>query len=490
MTTMQKHNKEKIVLILFMLLPTLAVSLNLDNDFWFLFNQGRYIVGKGFPHIEPFTIHADMTFVIQQWLFDVVVYYLYTFWGKAGVITLVFAISIVIEVLIYKFCMLISERKFYLSVLITTYTYLLFCTWFMVSRPQIFTYSFILIELLCLEKFARDKDWKKLILLPIVSLLQINVHASMWWLLFAFLLPYLLESFKIKWREINMAPLDKRPLFIVTVLMLLAGFIHPYGYKAILYVFKSYGNETINANIQEMAVPDIKSLIGIVFFMTFAFIGFCYATNRKGKSSFRYICLMLGTSVLALTSVKSIPYFLIGSMLPMASYLKNTADKLVFNDIHKKIKTVSVTGIFVIFIYIVSIYVLCEDYDRGKDYPTSQKAIDYLAEQNDVSEMKLYTDFFDGGYAQYKGLKTYIDARAEIFLESNNEKKDILDEYISLQKGDMHYKEFLDIYNFTHVLVNESDTLSVYLAKDSNYTVCYEDEHSKIYIPINKEIRK
>ena len=30
-----------------MLLPTLAISLNLDNDFWFLINTGKNILNEG-----------------------------------------------------------------------------------------------------------------------------------------------------------------------------------------------------------------------------------------------------------------------------------------------------------------------------------------------------------------------------------------------------------------------------------------------------------
>ena len=39
----------------------------IDNDFWFLINQGRYIIENGFPTVEPFTIHNNLSFIIQQW---------------------------------------------------------------------------------------------------------------------------------------------------------------------------------------------------------------------------------------------------------------------------------------------------------------------------------------------------------------------------------------------------------------------------------------
>ena len=142
MTTQKHKSVEKIILIAFMLLPTFAISLNLDNDFWFLINQGRYIINNGFPNTEPFTIHNNLSFIIQQWFFDVILYFIYTFFGKFGVIAFVYAMSLVAACLIYKLCMLLSDNRFYLSILITAYIYLLLCMWFMVSRPQIVTYVY------------------------------------------------------------------------------------------------------------------------------------------------------------------------------------------------------------------------------------------------------------------------------------------------------------------------------------------------------------
>ena len=65
--------------------------------------------------------------------------------------------------------------------------------------------------------------------------------------------------------------------------------------------------------------------------------------------------------------------------------------------------------------------------------------------------------------------------RAEVFLKDNNKHSDVFIEYISLQSGEIQYKEFLNKYNFTHILVNETDLLYVYLSEDENYSVFYED---------------
>lgn len=482
--TKRKHGyAERIVLLAFLLLPTLAVSLNLDNDCWFLLNHGAYIVEQGFPTVEPFTIHAEFAFIIQQWLFDVILYFLYTTFGKFGVIALVYIAALTAMLLTYKLCLLLSDGKVYLSVLITACVHLLLCLWFMVSRPQIFTYILLLVELLCLERFAKHGQWHNLIPLPFVSLLLINCHSSMWWMLFAFLLPYILETVMIKWRSVNPNPLPKVPIYLVAVLMVLAGFVNPYGYKAVLYVFTSFGNKQINASILEMQAPDVKSINGAIFFVVLALVVCGYALNRKGTTKLRYVLLALGTTLLALMSIKSIPYFLIGTVVPLTYYLKNVANTLTFRSDSKKQTCLLMA--FIVLLYAASAGAVISGYDSTKDFPDTKDAVEYLAENADIDEVTLYTGFYEGGYAQHKGFKTYIDPRAEVFLKSNNKKYDVFEEYLSLQSGELHYEEFLKRYSFTHILVTESDLLSVYLPKDEAYTVFYKDNKSTIYTPVN-----
>ncbi len=480
----QKHKSfEKIILIAFMLLPTLSISLNLDNDFWFLINHGEYIINSGFPTIEPFTIHSNFNFIIQQWLFDVILYLTFTAFGKFGVIALVYLTALITVCLIYKLCMQLSNGKFYLSVLITAYVYLLLCMWFMVSRPQILTYIFLLIELLSLETYIRKKKWYYLVPLPLISLALINCHSSMWWLSFAFMLPYILETIRIEKWSLNVEPLNKIPIYISAGLMIAMGFINPYGYKSILYIFTSFGSKAINSSILEMGVPDVKTLNGAIFFITVLFVVCCYVFNKAGKTKVRYVLLALGTTLLSLMSLKSIPYFLLGTFIPLSYNLSNLGDKLVFRRNSKR--TLRLTSIFIVLIYVASTFVIVKDYDGTKDFPDTKDAVSFLAEKTNKQDVVLYTSFFDGGYAEYNGFKVYIDARAEVFLKKNNKENDVFEEYMSLQNGDIHYMDFLSRYNFTHILVTETDILNLYLSKDDNYSIFYEDEKSKIFIPIN-----
>ena len=101
----KKFNPCKPLAILYILLIITISFFTLriiDNDFWFLINQGRYIIENGFPTVEPFTIHNNLSFIIQQWLTDVIFYSIYHSFGHIGIIILIFIVNVLIVYLLYK----------------------------------------------------------------------------------------------------------------------------------------------------------------------------------------------------------------------------------------------------------------------------------------------------------------------------------------------------------------------------------------------------
>jgi len=481
---------EKIILIVFMFLPILTIPLYLDNDSWFLLNHGKYVLEYGFPHYEPFTIHQNMEFVMQQWLFSVVYWIIYSSFGKIGIIGCIYICAFLIILLIYKLCMHVSQDKFYLSVILTTVLSLPICMWFVVTRPQIITYLIILTELYCLEKYISSSKNKYLIVLPVLSILQINMHASMWMMLFAFLLPYLIEPIVTRIIKSTNGSYKAIPLFVVSIIMFLLGFLNPYGADSVFYIVRSYGDDIINNHVSEMVAPTIRDFHGAIFIIYFVGVALIYILNKSGKNKTRFVLLIAGTTFLALSSLKSMPYFLICLSITLAYNLKNQAHNLKFSvaESRKNMARTISCSCFLLLIIGLAIGVTATEYNPDKDYPKSRDAVSYLVKNEEIEKVNLYTDYFNGGYAEFMGIKTYIDARAEVFLKDNNGKADIFEEYIKLQSGKIHYKDFLNKYKFTHILVSTDDILSIYLEKDSEYKIIYHDNNNKIFIPIKTEV--
>ena len=465
------HPSKKMLFLYFNIPLILVLFWRVEyNDIWFLLNHGKYVLNNGFPSIEPFTIHQNFSFVMQQWLSSVIFYLSYSLLGKYGLLILTLLVTGYIIFISYKLCMLLSDNRYSLSVLISTIVTTLLAASFITSRPHIFTFAIIITEIYLLEKYIKEEDKRYLYPLPLLSLLEINLHASMFFMQFAFILPYLIDSFKYKIGPLKSSGYTKKPLFITVILMFLVGFINPYGINAITYIFSSYGNSYINEIVEEMLPVVITDSVGKVSFFLIFMIVSIYIFYRKNDIKPRYFYLLIGTIYLTLSSQKGLSYLIIGGILPLAYYLKPAFKKDTVKEKKKSYSYLLSSSCLVVISLLVVI---------GTDSMTFtykfKEGVDYLLENNKASDITLYTGYAEGAYPEWKGIKCYIDPRAEIFLKGNNKQKDIMEEYYLLQIGNLDVNEFLEKYKFDYLLVIETDYLYNNMDDIDNYKLVYEN---------------
>ena len=465
------HPSKKMLFLYFNIPLILVLFWRVEyNDIWFLLNHGKYVLNNGFPSIEPFTIHQNFSFVMQQWLSSVIFYLSYSLLGKYGLLILTLLVTGYIIFISYKLCMLLSDNRYSLSVLISTIVTTLLAASFITSRPHIFTFAIIITEIYLLEKYIKEEDKRYLYPLTLLSLLEINLHASMFFMQFAFILPYLIDSFKYKIGPLKSSGYTKKPLFITVILMFLVGFINPYGINAITYIFSSYGNSYINEIVEEMLPVVITDSVGKVSFFLIFMIVSIYIFYRKNDIKPRYFYLLIGTIYLTLSSQKGLSYLIIGGILPLAYYLKPAFKKDTVKEKKKSYSYLLSSSCLVVISLLVVI---------GTDSMTFtykfKEGIDYLLENNKAGDITLYTGYAEGAYPEWQGIKCYIDPRAEIFLKGNNKQKDIMEEYYLLQIGNLDVNEFLEKYKFDYLLVIETDYLYNNMDDIENYKLVYEN---------------
>ena len=429
--------------ILLLITPLLFFSIKkftLDNDFWFLTNTGKYILKHGFITIEPFTIHNGLYFIPQQWLTTIIFHLIYHNFGTMGILMLELVINVVIIYLIYSISSLISNNKkksIFMTIIIDI---LMIISETITSRPQIFDIVLFLLLILLLEKYIKENNKKYLFFIPIISILMINLHASIWLMLFVFLIPYYIEyivkrikhekSFKIK------------PLIITTIGSLICGLINPYHIHSMTYLFKSFGIKEINNVVGEMKAASIISNPIIYIIIC---IGLLYLYKNKGNNKIRYVLLFLGTTYLTLSHVRGVLFLLISTILILSqgTEIKNQKEKTL--KVSKKEKIIYIVSTVMLITFSISNIKI----DRKNKL---QEVVDYLNE-NTSHSIKLYTEYDYGDYFEYRGYKSYIDARAEVFLKSNNKKEDIFIEYYNIIIGKTDTKKFLDKYKFDYLVV-------------------------------------
>lgn len=483
----KNYKPSKYMCYLYFFVPILICTMIAafkEEDIWFLFNHGKFILNNGFPVIEPFTIHQGFDFVMQQWLSAVLFYTSYSFFGVYGIKLIMLIVNMLMLYFIYKLCMIVSENKFRLSIMITTIIQVLMLVFF-TARPWIFTFLNLILVLYIMEIFYKKRNNKVLLFLPLISLIQINMHSSMWLLLFLFILPYfvslIIEKFKFK-KNLGISKLS-----IIVFIMFLIGFINPYGIDNILYVVNSYGNKYISLLVTEMQNPIIGGFNSVVtvygdFFFVLLFIIFLIVVLcKKSKMEIRHFFLLVGVTILGLSNIRNIPIFLIGIIPFLASYLSPYCKKLTTNETNyilnkqeKKSYILSCTLLVIIILF--SFFTI-----NVSNTNSIEKGVNIILKKDNYKQFKVYTSYSNGSYAGYKGLKVYIDTRAEIFSKKINHKEDIIKEFYLLSKGYLKYNKFINKYKFDYMIIDKNDWLYSRVLKDTNYKRVYKEKKYAVF---------
>ena len=471
------------LLVILLLIPVFIACFQiriLDNDFYFLYPTGEHIVKNGFPHSDFLSMHTNMEITVQQWLSSVFFYYAYSLFGKYGVITLIYICYAVINYLLYRLALLISRNEL-LAVLITWLSGFFLFFHFMVSRPHIFTYIVILLEVYLLEKYIQTKKRAFLIGIPILSVLQINLHASMWPMIFVFMVPFIVSaalSFSKQLKKYACGSL--LPLLIAMISGIIAGFINPYGLTNMLYMTSTAGHEHINL-IGEMKSTSTESIYGLVFFALLLAMGIISFAKKEKRFELRYFLLFAGTLFIALKHYKGIPYFLFFG-IPSFGYMLSDI-KFSFSFPFKKTRRNTVLIIVLLAVSFASICIQLFDFSKMINqekldrYEQLDKVIDILNRQN--AEITLFTDFDDSQYFEFHGYPAFVDGRAELFLKKNNGQCDYFEEYYDYVKGKTYYKDFIDKYGFNYFVFNKetSQNIILPLLHDEEFETVFESEN-------------
>ena len=421
-----------------------------DNDFWFTINQGRYVLEHTFPTIAINSIH-NIEMIYQSWGTGTIFYLVYNHLGFYGILFLVISTCILTAYFFYKVCFTLSNNK-RVSLYITILAIILYGS-FITTRPHIFTVLNLTIMIYLLESYIKTDNSKYLYWLPLISLLQVNMHGIYFILLLIILSPYLINSFKFNFLNIKSDGYRKKPLFIAFFCMLLTGFINPYGYETIIYGFSSYDSTgMLNNTIVELLALNFHNLTGKLFIIVIL-ITYVIYFGKKKNLPLRYYLLLFGTTYLAFDAVKSYYFFIVCSLLPL-SYIFSECKKDI--EKYKYSRLYHVFHCIFTFVIVVIIVLLIQ---KPKE-PEITKYVDYLDEHvTNKEETKIFNGFMEGSYLEYRGYYCYIDPRAEIFLKSNNHKEDIYKEYNDLRSLKIDYQEFIDKYQFDYMLINKDDFL-------------------------------
>ena len=470
----------KISKYILLALPLSFVGVTMDNDFWFTINHGRYILENGFTDVEPFTVHEGLAFSFEKWLTCITFYKIYDWFGKVGMFFFILLIFAIIIWLFYKLCLLFSGNNENISILFTCVNMCFLGYNYIRTRPQIFSYVFLLAELLCLERYARTGSLKHLYPLPLLALLYMQFHSTMLPIFFIMMLPYLCDFGWFRLLGMEGSKYKKWPLLAAFAACAAASLINPYGVRSFVYLINSLNDGGLLSNINEVqrsGIWDLLDCSGAVLGCQLVYIVLRF--TRKEKFPLRYFFILAGTFAMSLYAIRNNAFMILMGGAVCAFELRTVATGYNFVPALKKLAAAGAAISMVWCIFYPGYDLMHSTY--------AWQAMDAFKEMHPDTNVRLYTDFNCGSYAEWLGYRCYADPRAEVFIKSINGKEDILAEVWDSMHSRITAAELQEKYDFDYWLVLEDRSLDYQLRNKPDYKLLvYEDEY-KVYERIKSD---
>ena len=240
------------------LIPAIRSAGTLDTDGWFLLASGRVIVESGIPVTNPFTAIAGQGIVLQQWLHDA---WLYLWWKAAGYTGVAVSVAVPAALTLWAYTGTVSRlaknpRYPWAPLLIGAFGFALMTSYLSI-RPSLWTAALLFVTISTCQVWRCGSSSRCLLVLPIVSMLSVNLQAALWPLPAAaaacFLLPEEGEiSLDDAGETVRSWARSRLPLLAAIAGMTAESLVNPYSIDGSLYVLRSLGAASYGGVILEL----------------------------------------------------------------------------------------------------------------------------------------------------------------------------------------------------------------------------------------------
>ena len=132
------------------------------------------------------------------------------------------------------------------------------------------------------------------------------------------------------------------------------------------------------------------------------------------------------------------------------------------------------------------------NYISESTYPV--QAAEWILENLDVNNIKLYNEYNYGSYLLYKGIPVFIDSRADLYAPEFNtntddpkDGRDIFSDFINVSSIGKYYGEIFEKYGITHALMYGNSKMNMLIKKadSEKYKLIYSDDNFVLYEILN-----
>lgn len=503
-----KYKKRFFVILAIILIGVFCISLTpktLQNDTFYTIKIGEHIIENGeIDMLDPFSWHENLEYTYPHWLYDVIIYLIYSIGGMTGIYISTCCFSIILGASIFLVNKKIAKNEIISFVITLLSMYLL--KDYIAARAQLVTFILFIIEIYCIERLVDSKEKKYMIGLIILSVLIANLHVAVWPFTFVLYLPYIAEYIMAVIEEkiakkygkepsnngkITITKKDGTKLLIITLIIcIFTGFLTPLGTVPYTYLIKTMqGNTTQNINEHQplVLINDIDMICLIIAYIALLLFS-------KNKISLTDLLMLSGLTLLTFFSKRQATMLiLIGSIilnkLIVECFVNNNinilSDKII-DGVMSKFGIFMITSIVLIMSIIFIKPKLDDEYIDKSSYPVemSDFILEYFEESGkDISQMRLYNEYNYGSYLLFRGIPVFIDSRADLYAPEFNEGVDVFTDFIQSSNISTYFGKIFDKYDITHVILYKNSKINMIIreTKLKGYKLLKQDKNFVFY---------
>lgn len=441
---------------------------------WWHLSTGRYVLqNHSIPHADPFSATiAGKPWTAHEWLSGVIFYLEYSLLGSAGLLLLTgFVLTLAFWFAYQRSGGPLLGRILALALGLSTASPI-----FSV-RPQIFTYLLASVFLFVLSRYFQDGSYKLLILLPLLTILWVNLHGGYALGLTLILLFAAGEIADSLGGQADPVTTKRRVglLLLAFVACLIVVPLNPYGFAMYAYplvTLHAWGNQT---NIIEWQSPDfhlpIFRPLAALLFLTVAVLALSPKRPRPSQ-----VLLFVFFSFTALYSVRNLPFFVLVAFPLLAEHAHLPAWKLpaLRSGLQKAFQTAAVLLVAAVCAKIVSVRIATElDWEHSR-FPAH--ATSFLDAQK--LPAPLFNSYDFGGYLiwrLYPRYQVYIDGRTDLYGHA------FFDNFLQVYQVQADPRPTLDRQGIRTVLLEPNSSLASFLRTQTDWKRVYEDPVAVIF---------
>ena len=513
-----------------------AISpVTLQNDTFYTIKIGEHILQNGIDMKDPFSWHENLQYTYPHWLYDVVIYLVYSIGGQVGIYISTIVLSITLGLTMYLVNTKLTKNKLTSFVLTIGAMYLL--RNYIAARAQLVTFILFILTVYFIEMFLETKKKRYVVGLIIIPIIIANVHLAVFPFYFVLYLPYIAEymiyilsnteiilvTAKIdrlnkkilkttkeeeiqkikdeinrleqknektinKKEKINANPYkikirgndNVKALIIIMIICLFTGLLTPLGTTPYTYLIKTMQGTTthnISEHLPLTLVNNLEFMCALVLFIVIL-------TFTDTKIRLSDLFMLGGLIFLTFYTRRQFSMFTLICVIILNRLINALLDKYDPEGCKKAIKKMTtITGMIVTICLVLTISVIQykpkmnDHFIDENSYPVG--AATYILENLDIKNIKLYNEYNYGSYLIFRGIPVFIDSRADLYAPEFNPGVEVFNDYINLSNVDIdNVEEKLDKYGITNMLMYKKSKLRKFVEQNTEkYNLLYEDDN-------------